>query len=124
MKSHQRPDGSWGEHHTTCLSDRYTPHTEGQVIQTAWALRALLEAEDPAWQPIERGANWLAGMQGEDGTWPRQDMAGVFFHTALLEYELYRSYFPVWALGLYETRRKARTAFEANSNDDADKKSA
>ena len=36
----------------------------------------------------------------------------MFFHTALLDYELYRRYFPVWALALYETRRKARLPFD------------
>ena len=34
-------------------------------------------------------------------------MAGVFFRTALLDYVLYRQYFPLHALGLYEQRRRA-----------------
>ena len=42
------------------------------------------------------------------GTWPKQDMTGVFFRTALLDYVLYRQYFPLHALGLYEQRRCAR----------------
>ena len=33
----------------------------------------------------------------------------MFFHTALLHYELYRAYFPLWALGAYETRRLQRS---------------
>jgi hypothetical protein len=33
---------------------------------------------------------------------------GVFFRTALLDYTLYRRYFPVWALANYETRRRER----------------
>ena len=32
-------------------------------------------------------------------------MVGVFFRTALLDYVLYRQYFPLDALGLYERRR-------------------
>jgi lanosterol synthase len=36
---------------------------------------------------------------------------GVFFHTALLDYTLYRQYFPLWALSLYESRRLERLAF-------------
>jgi lanosterol synthase len=43
--------------------------------------------------------------QQENGDWPEQDPAGVFFHTAPLDYTLYRSYFPIWALGLYESHR-------------------
>jgi lanosterol synthase len=104
----QRPDGGWGEHHSSCRLDRYVAHRDGQVIQTAWALRALLAAEAPHWKAIDRGAVYLALAQRSDGTWPRQDMAGVFFKTAMLEYALYRYVFPVWALGLYETRRAAR----------------
>ena len=38
-------------------------------------------------------------------------MVGIFFHTALLHYDLYRCYFPVWALSLYEARRLEREEF-------------
>ena len=105
----QREDGGWGEHHSGCLTGQYVPHEESQVIQTAWALIALLEAGDSNWTAISRGVRFLIDTQQADGTWPRQDMAGVFFRTALLDYVLYRQYFPLHALGLYEERRKARS---------------
>ena len=54
-----------------------------------------------------------AGCAGADGAWPRQDMAGVFFRTALLDYVLYRQYFPLHALGLYERRRRDRQGLAA-----------
>ena len=104
----QREDGGWGEHHSGCLTGRYVPHRESQVIQTAWALMALLEAGDPDWTAISRGAQFLLDTQDADGGWPKQDMAGVFFRTALLDYVLYRQYFPLHALGLYERRRRDR----------------
>ena len=104
----QREDGGWGEHPSGCLTGRYVAHEESQVTQTAWALIALLEAGDSNWTAISRGARFLMDAQGEDGTWPRQDMAGVFFRTALLDYVLYRQYFPLHALALYEERRKTR----------------
>jgi lanosterol synthase len=107
LRGRQKPDGSWGEHYETCVTGRYREHPEGQVIQTAWALSALLYAEEPDLGVLGRGALWLARQQDEAGRWPRQEMAGVFFHTALLDYTMYRSYFPIWALGMYETRRKA-----------------
>ncbi len=110
LRARQRPDGGWGEACITCVKGVYTPHAQGQVIQTAWALTALLEAQDPDWDAIDRAAHFLAARQNEDGSFPKEDPAGVFFHTALLHYELYRSYFPLWALGLYETRRLARLA--------------
>ena len=104
----QRDDGGWGEHHSGCLTGRYVPHEESQVVQTAWALMALLEAGDPDWTAISRGARFLVDTQDADGSWPKQDMAGVFFRTALLDYVLYRQYFPLHALGLYERRRRDR----------------
>ncbi len=104
----QHRDGGWGEHHSGCLTGRYVAHEKSQVIQTAWALIALLEAGDSSWNAISWGARYLLNTQDADGTWPRQDMAGVFFRTALLDYVLYRQYFPLHALGLYEQRRRAR----------------
>ena len=97
-----------GEHHSGCLTGRYVEHEESQVIQTAWALLALLEAGDSGWNAISRGIQYLLSTQDANGTWPRQDMAGVFFRTALLDYVLYRQYFPLHALGLYEQRRQTR----------------
>jgi len=104
----QHDDGGWGEHHSGCLTARYVGHRDSQVIQTAWALIGLLEAGDSNWTAISRGVRFLLASQNEDGTWPKQDMVGVFFRTALLDYVLYRQYFPLYALGLYERRRRAR----------------
>ncbi len=104
----QRSDGGWGEHYSGSLSGKYVPHPESQVIHTAWALIALLEAYDSNWTAITRGIQFLMDMQNEDGTWPKQDMAGVFFRTALLDYTLYRQYFPLHALGLYAERHQDR----------------
>ena len=98
----QREDGGWGEHYRGCYTGRYVHHDQSQVIQTAWAMIALIEAGDTDWAAITRGADYLIGSQKPDGTWPRQDMAGIFFRTALLDYALYRQYFPLHALGLYE----------------------
>ena len=101
----QHSDGGWGEHHSGCLTGRYVAHGQSQVIQTAWALIALIEAGDSNWTAITRGARFLLDTQDAHGAWPRQDMAGVFFRTALLDYVLYRQYFPLHALGLYEQQR-------------------
>jgi lanosterol synthase len=103
----QRDDGGWGEHYRGCHTGQYVAHTESQVIQTAWALIALLEAGHRDRAAIAQGAQCLIGMQQPDGTWPKQDMAGIFFRTALLDYVLYRQYFPLHALGLYEQHRLA-----------------
>ena len=104
----QHEDGGWGEHYDGCKSGCYKPHNESQVIQTAWALIALLEAGDSNWGAISKGAQYLLNMQDDEGRWPKQDLAGVFFKTALLDYVLYRQYFPLHALSLYQQRRKDR----------------
>lgn len=109
LLARQRPDGGFGESHLAALSHSYVPAARGQIIQTAWALLALLQAGDPEWPAIEAAARFLIARQTSDGSWPREQMVGIFFHTALLHYDLYRCYFPLWALSLYETRRLART---------------
>jgi len=113
VRARQRADGGWGEDPVGCVSGVYVEHHESQVTQTAWALMTLLEARDPDWGAIVRGSRFLIEQQQESGSWPQQDPAGVFFHTALLDYTLYRQYFPLWALSLYESRRLQRLAFSA-----------
>jgi lanosterol synthase len=107
LKSKQRRDGGWGERHVAHGAD-YVQHDEGQIIQTAWALITLSDAKDPDFSAMARAARFLSKAQLGNGEWPRQDPVGLFFRTALLEYHLYRSYFPVWALALFEERRRAR----------------
>jgi lanosterol synthase len=97
LEDHQKADGSWGEHYTGCLDDRYVEHAEGQVIMTSWAVLALLHAGgSPA---VKRGVEFLRRRQGPGGAYPEQGVAGVFFGTAMLHYRLYKDYFPAWALG-------------------------
>jgi len=113
LRQHQRHDGGWGEHHSSCTSGSYVDHERSQVIQTSWAMIALLEAQEPNWHCLDRAGRFLAESQLADGQWPGQDPAGVFFHTALLDYSLYRSYFPLRALRLYEDRRRRRVELNA-----------
>ncbi len=117
LRARQRVDGGWGEDPVSCVSDIYVEHRESQVIHTAWALMTLLEARDSDWEAIVRGSRFLIEQQEESGSWPRQDPAGVFFRTALLDYTLYRQYFPLWALSLYESRRLERLAFSPEPAD-------
>jgi 2,3-oxidosqualene cyclase len=97
----QRADGGWGEHYTSCLEGRYVEHPEGQPVMTSWALLALLEILPPDHEVIARGFRWLLARQEATGGWPRQAVNGVFFGAAMLDYRLYHSYFPVWALARY-----------------------
>jgi lanosterol synthase len=106
LYDHQKADGGWGEHWRSCLEDGYVEHPESQAVQTAWALLALLAAGESADDPrLKRAASLLASRQRADGSWPDEAPAGVFFGTAVLDYRLYKDYFPAWALGRLLTRR-------------------
>lgn len=100
----QRADGGWGEHHRGALEGRYVPHPEGQAVMTSWALLALMEILPPDAEPIERGVAWLVARQRRDGSWPPEAVNGVFFGAAMLDYRLYRTYFPAWALARHAAR--------------------
>jgi lanosterol synthase len=103
LLAHQKPDGGWGEHWRTCVTGRYEEHAETQPVQSAWALLALLETVGPDHPAVRRGVERLTALQRADGSWPEGAPMGVFFGAAVLDYRMYRSYFPLWAL----TRRAA-----------------
>jgi lanosterol synthase len=108
LLARQRNDGGWSEKKDPSKRE-YLEGKESQVVQTAWALSTLLLADDPTWDAIERAASHLAAQQLENGEWPKQDPIGIFFHSALIDHVLYKSYFPVWALAHYERRRAERS---------------
>ena len=101
LLSRQRNDGGWSEHYTSCLEERYIEHPETQVVMTSWALLALMELLPTQHPAIQKGILWLLSQQREDGSWPMQAVNGVFFGAAMLDYRLYHTYFPVWALTRY-----------------------
>lgn len=101
LKSKQRADGGWSEHYTSCLEGRYIEHPATQIVMTSWALLALMEILPVDDAAISRGMLWLLSKQQPDGGWPRQAVNGVFFGAAMLDYRLYHTYFPVWALTRY-----------------------
>ena len=98
LAARQRPDGGWGEHFESCLDGIYREHSQSQAVMTAWALLALLPVLGPRSNSVERGVRWLRDHQNPDGSWPCEAVNGVFFGSAMLEYRLYRVYFPAWAL--------------------------
>jgi squalene/oxidosqualene cyclase-like protein len=100
LVSVQHPDGGWGEHFTGCLTESYVPSTRSLVVMTSWAVLGLLHADDRISPAARRGLDWLVQHQLPDGDWPRDSVNGVFFGTAMLDYRLYNSYFPLWALNV------------------------
>ena len=109
LLAHQRANGGWGELQPNTGARGYIEADTTSSVQTAWALIALAEAEEPNEEALGRAAQCLEDMQLDSGEWPDGQFVGVFFETALLNYRLYRQYFPVTALALYERRRTGQT---------------
>lgn len=99
LLAHQRQDGAWGEHARGCRERRWVEHPESQVVMTSWALAALCRARCRAAEPLRRAVSFLLARQAADGGWPRQALAGMFNRTCAIDFDNYRRYFPVWALG-------------------------
>jgi squalene/oxidosqualene cyclase-like protein len=104
LEAHQNADGGWGEHYRSCLERRYT-RRDSQAANTAWALLALTRAGRGGTPTARAAARFLVERQQPDGDWPREAMVGVFNKTTLINYENYRRYFPLWALGTVPSRR-------------------
>lgn len=104
LKSIQNEDGGWGE---SCLSDSeksYVPLHASTLTDTAWALDALITAEDQPTEEIQKGIHCLVhSIDKEDWTtaYPKgQAMAGSFY----IHYHSYRYIFPLMALAHYHRK--------------------
>ena len=103
LQQTQRPDGGWGEHHSGCLTGSYIANPTSLIISTAWACLGLMHAETTPSAAVRRGIDYLLSRRTKVGSWPREGVNGVFFGTAMLEYQLYNSYFPTMALNQFES---------------------
>ncbi|HEX3947377.1 MAG TPA: squalene--hopene cyclase, partial [Acidimicrobiales bacterium] len=128
LEDHQNPDGGWGEDLRSYRDPAHRGRGTSTASQTAWALLALLAADEgrapgagpaagggtpsaggpgaggPSAQrgPIERGIAFLADTQQPDGTWDEPWFTGTGFPGDFyINYHLYRMVFPVSALGRY-----------------------
>ncbi|KAI4242748.1 MAG: hypothetical protein L6R42_010916 [Xanthoria sp. 1 TBL-2021] len=74
----QMADGGWGESYKSCTDGVYTQHEKSQVVQTCWVIIALLEAEYPEREPIEKAVRLVMSRQQQDGSWKQEAIEGVF----------------------------------------------
>jgi squalene-hopene/tetraprenyl-beta-curcumene cyclase len=115
LRRHQNEDGGWGE-----LPRSYDePGRKGigpsTPSQTAWALMALFALGDRTSPGVRRGLEYLLRNQEYDGSWKDDYWTGTGFPKVFyLRYHLYATYFPLWALAVYD--RESEGASRAAGN--------
>lgn len=101
LMARQNRDGGWGE---TCASyddPSLAGMGDSTASQTAWALLALMAANEVENESVRRGISYLTDHHRPDG-WDEQHFTGTGFPRVFyLRYHGYRLFFPVWALGVY-----------------------
>ena len=106
---HQLPDGGWGESCDTYADPSLRGAGPSTPSQTAWALMALLAAGEAEHDAVSRGIDYLIRRQRSDGTWDEDHFTGTGFPSDfMINYHLYRHYFPLMALGRCEQALAAR----------------
>ena len=125
----QNDDGGWGERCGSYMTESLKGNGASTASQTGWALMSLLAVGRPGdRKAIERGLKFLASNQ-KDGTWDEPEYTGTGFpgygvglrinldrkglegdlHQStelsrgfMINYNLYRHYFPLMAMGRAE----------------------
>jgi squalene-hopene/tetraprenyl-beta-curcumene cyclase len=134
VANHQNGDGGWGETPASYVDDSLRGVGSSTASQTAWALLALLAIPTPRYNKcITKGIEYLLDTQTE-GTWHEPQYTGTGFpgygvgarvrHNEaipldqglevsrgfMINYNLYRHYFPLMALSRVRTRLATRHA--------------
>ena len=116
LLSKQNANGGWGEDFTSCYDKAYAErgmerygHGGSGVVNTAWALLALMAAGSEDRPAIERGIAYLQQQQRPNGDWEQEGIAGVFNRACGISYTQYRNIFPIWALARYARIYEAGT---------------
>lgn len=64
----------------------YVQHEKSQVVQTAWAVLALIYGDYPDKAVIERACRLLMSRQQPDGRWEQEDTEGIFNKNCAIDY--------------------------------------
>lgn len=127
LLSKQREDGGWSEsyrvsHIILSLSDQlvrkritnyekacetmeWHEHPFGSlVVQTAWALIALMHGQCDDVEALKRGIKLLMERQQENGEWLQESIEGVFNKSCMISYPNYKFIFPITALAMFGQR--------------------
>jgi lanosterol synthase len=65
----QMQDGGWGESYKACETGKWHNLESSQVINTAWAVIALLVAKCPDHEAIKKGCRLIMSRQQKNGEW-------------------------------------------------------
>jgi squalene-hopene/tetraprenyl-beta-curcumene cyclase len=129
IAAHQNEDGGWGETPASYMDQRFRGVGESTPSQSGWALMALCAMPSRDYdEAILRGAAHLVSTQ-RDGTWEESQYTGTGFpgysvgeridlkemaaelrqgielqRAFMINYNLYRHYFPLMALGRIRRR--------------------
>jgi squalene-hopene/tetraprenyl-beta-curcumene cyclase len=104
LRDVQNADGGWGESPRSYDDPAVAGVGESTASQTAWALLGLLAAGEGESPEARAGFEYLAGTQRADGTWAEAAFTGTGFPRVFyLKYHLYPLYFPLMALGRYQS---------------------
>lgn len=99
LVSKQQGDGGWGESYRSCELCEYVQADSSQVVNTAWAVIALLHARYHDQNVIKRGVALIMRRQRPDGSWAQERIEGIFNHNCAISYPNYKFSFTIWALG-------------------------
>ena len=124
---HQNEDGGWGESCGSYVDPNLHGVGPSTASQTAWALLALVAAKEHRCEAAQKGLLYLTKTQQKDGTWDEPYFTGTGFpgygvgerprsltnkgenHYQgldvpagfMINYHLYRNYWPLLAMGRY-----------------------
>ena len=109
LVAHQNGDGGWGETPESYKNPALRGRGPSTPSQTAWALLGLLAAGEadsrgarPCAPTVRWGIDYLLRTQRADGSWDEPYFTGTGFPgDFMINYHLYRQYFPLMALGRY-----------------------
>lgn len=106
LKSVQNTDGGFGESLHTYKDPTLAGRGQSTASQTAWGMMALLAYLPPTDEAVSMSVAYLLKSQtkkdGSGFSWPEtQYTATGFPRYFYLQYDLYRHYFPMMALGRY-----------------------
>jgi len=103
LKRTQHADGGWGEDNQSYFDESLSGSFHSSTVsQSAWAVLALIAADEVNSDAVKKGIAYLLSQQTSDGLWNDDyHNAPGFPRVFYLKYHGYAKFFPLWALARY-----------------------